>query len=149
MVRLSIGYPGTESELDILATHGMASTLDELEPVADAPAVAELIELARHVHVSASLRRYIVDITEATRTNPDIYLGASPRASIMLMRAARAFAAAEGRDYVIPDDVKTLALPVLAHRIILTADAAMTARSTEAVLSEVLAEIRVPVKGEA
>ncbi|MFN2543137.1 MAG: AAA family ATPase [Actinomycetota bacterium] len=149
MMRLSIGYPGTESELDILATHGMSSTLDELEPVADAPAVAELIELARHVHVSASLRRYIVDITESTRTNPDIYLGASPRASIMLMRAARAFAAAESRDYVIPDDVKSLATPVLAHRIILTADAAMTARSTEAVLAEVLAEVRVPVKGEA
>jgi MoxR-like ATPase len=149
MMRLSIGYPGTESELDILATHGTSSTLDEIEPVADAPAVAELIELARHVHVSASLRRYIVDITEATRTHPDIYLGASPRASIMLMRAARAFAAADGRDYVIPDDVKSLAGPVLAHRIIITADAAMTARSADAILTEVLAEVRVPVKGDA
>ena len=149
MMRLSIGYPGTEAELDILATHGIASTLDELEPVSDAPDVAELIGLARGVHVSGSLRRYIVDITEATRTHPDVYLGASPRASIMLLRASRALAAAEGRDYVIPDDVKTLAIPVLAHRIIITADAAMTARSTEAILAELLEEIRVPVKGEA
>jgi MoxR-like ATPase len=149
MMRLSIGYPGPESELDILATHGVSSTLEDLEPVADAPAVAELIGLARHVHVSASLRRYIVDITEATRTHPDIYLGASPRASIMLLRASRAMAASEGRDYVIPDDVKSLALPVLAHRIILTADAAMTARSAAAVLTELLGEVRVPVKDEA
>src|SRR6266550_3781402 len=72
MMRLSIGYPGTEAELDILATHGIASTLDELEPVSDAPDVAELIGLARGVHVSGSLRRYIVDITEATRTHPDV-----------------------------------------------------------------------------
>ena len=149
MMRLSIGYPGTDAELDILTTHGIASSLDEIEPVADAPAVAELIELARHVHVSGSLRRYIVDITEATRTHPDVYLGASPRASIMLLRAARAVAAAEGRDYVIPDDVKGLAIPVLAHRIIITADAAMTARSTDAILTELLGEVRVPVKGEA
>ena len=149
MMRLSIGYLGTEAELDILATHGIASTLDDLEPVSDAPDVAELIALARGVHVSSSLRRYIVDITEATRNHPDVYLGASPRASIMLLRAARAFAAAEGRDYVIPDDVKTLAIPVLAHRIIITADAAMTARSAPAILAELLEEVRVPVKGEA
>jgi MoxR-like ATPase len=149
MMRLSIGYPGTEAELDILATHGIASTLDDLEPVSDAPDVAELIGLARGVHVSGSLRRYIVDITESTRTHPDVYLGASPRASIMLLRASRALAAAEGRDYVIPDDVKTLAIPVLAHRIIITADAAMTARSTEAILAELLEEVRVPVKDEA
>src|SRR5437016_4072900 len=149
MIRLSIGYPGTDAELDILSTHGVSSSLDDIEPVADAPAVAELIELARIVHVSHSLRRYIVDLTEATRTHPDVYLGASPRASIMLLRAARAFAAAEGRDYVIPDDVKTLAIPVLAHRIIITADAAMTARSAQAILAELLEEVRVPVKGEA
>src|SRR5207248_9572899 len=139
----------TDAELDILATHGVTSSLDDIEPVTDAPAVADLIELARTVHVSASILRYIVDLTEATRNHPDVYLGASPRASIMLLRAARAFAAAEGRDYVIPDDVKTLAIPVLAHRIIITADAAMTARSADAILAELLEEVRVPVKGEA
>ena len=149
MMRLSIGYPGTESELDILSTHGVASSLDELEPVADAPAVAELIDMARRVHVSQSLRRYIVDISEATRTHPDLFLGASPRASIMLLRASRALAAAEGRDYTTPDDVKGLAIPVLAHRLIVTADAAMTGRTPATVLTELLEEVRVPVKGEA
>jgi MoxR-like ATPase len=149
MMRLSIGYPGTESELDILATHGVASTLEELEPVADAPAVAELIDMARRVHVSPSLRRYIVDISDATRTNHDLFLGASPRASIMLLRASRALAATEGRDYVIPDDVKGLAVPVLAHRLIVTADASMTGRTAATVLTELLEEVRVPVKGEA
>jgi MoxR-like ATPase len=149
MMRLSIGYPGTESELDILATHGVASTLEQLEPVADAPAVAELIDMARRVHVSPSLRRYIVDISDATRTHRDLFLGASPRASIMLLRAARALAAAEGRDYVIPDDVKGLAVPVLAHRLIVTADASMTGRTSATVLTELLEEVRVPVKGEA
>ncbi len=149
MMRLSIGYPGTESELDILATHGVASTLEQLEPVADAPAVAELIDMARRVHVSPSLRRYIVDISDATRTHRDLFLGASPRASIMLLRAARALAAAEGRDYVIPDDVKGLAVPVLAHRLIVTADASMTGRTAATVLTELLEEVRVPVKGEA
>ena len=149
MMRLSIGYPGTESELDILATHGVSSSLEGLEPVADAPAVAELIEMARRVHVAYSLRRYIVDISEATRHHPDMFLGASPRASISLLRAARALAAAEGRDYVMPDDVKGLAVPVLAHRLIVTADAAMTGRTAATVLTELLEEVRVPVKGEA
>jgi len=149
MMRVSIGYPGTESELDILATHGVASTLEQLEPVADAPAVAELIDMARRVHVSPSLRRYIVDISDATRSHRDIFLGASPRASIMLLRAARSLAAAEGRDYVIPEDVKGLAVPVLAHRLIVTADASMTGRTPATVLTELLEEVRVPVKGEA
>src|SRR2546429_1340888 len=149
MMRLSIGYPSAEAEAHILDTHGIASTLDDLEPVTDAPGVAEMIRLAREVHVAQALRRYIVAFAEATRKHPDVYLGASPRASIMLLRASRALAACEARDYVIPDDVKTLAIPVLAHRIIITADAAMTARSTEAILAELLEEIRVPVKGEA
>jgi MoxR-like ATPase len=149
MMRVSIGYPGTESELDILATHGVASTLEQLEPVADAPAVAELIDMARRVHVSPSLRRYIVDISDATRSHRDIFLGASPRASIMLLRASRSLAAAEGRDYVIPEDVKGLAVPVLAHRLIVTADASMTGRTPATVLTELLEEVRVPVKGEA
>ena len=108
-----------------------------------------MIAMAREVHVAPALRRYIVELTEATRAHPDIYLGASPRASIMLLRSARALAAAEARDYVIPDDIKALAAPVLAHRLIVTADAAMAARSAEAVLTELLGEVRVPVSGEA
>jgi MoxR-like ATPase len=149
LMRLSIGYPGPEAEAGILATHGISSSLEDIGPVTDALGIAEMVEATRQVHVAEALQRYIVEIASATRTHPDIYLGASPRASIMLLRAARAMAASNGRDYVIPDDVKTLAVPVLAHRVIAAADAAMAGRSTEAILTELLQEVRVPVKDEA
>ncbi len=103
----------------------------------------------REVHVAATIRRYIVDVSEATRRHPDLYLGASPRASIMLLRAARSHAAADGRDYVIPDDVKALAVPVLTHRVIATADALMGGRAPGSILGELLEEVPVPVKGKA
>jgi MoxR-like ATPase len=149
MMRIALGYPGADAEVGILATHGYASTLDDIEPVTDAPGVAELAMMAREVHVAHVLRRYIVEIAEASRAHPDLYLGASPRASIMLLRASRALAASEGRDYVIPDDVKALTLPVLAHRVIVTADAAMSGRASEHILAEVIGEVPVPVRGEA
>ncbi len=145
MMRIAIGYPGPEVETEILATHGVASTLGDIGPVTDAPGVAEMILQARRVHVAEAIRGYIVALAEATRRHPDIYLGASPRSSIMLLRAARAMAAAGERDYVIPDDVKALATPVLSHRIIVTADAVMTGRSSSAILAELLDEVSVPV----
>jgi MoxR-like ATPase len=104
-----------------------------------------MIVQAREVHAAPTLRRYIVDLVEATRRHSDIYLGASPRASIALLRAARAMAAAEERDYVIPDDIKRLAVPVLAHRVIATADAVMSGRAPGAILTELLDEVAVPV----
>jgi MoxR-like ATPase len=149
MMRIGIGYPSSEVEAEILATHGVHSTLGDIEAVADAATVRELIEQARVVHVAPGVRRYIVDLVEATRRHPDVYLGASPRASIMLLRAARAHAAAEERDYVIPDDVKSLTRPVLAHRVIVTADAVMGGRTSESVLEELVAEVPVPVTGTA
>jgi MoxR-like ATPase len=108
-----------------------------------------MIEEAREVHVSPSVRRYIVDLVEATRRHPDIYLGASPRASIMLLRSARAIAASEERDFVIPDDVKALVPPVLSHRVIVTADAVMGGRTSQAVLEELVADVTVPVSDSA
>jgi len=149
MMRVHVGYPGTEAEIGILATHGYHSTLDDLEPVADAMVVAELAVQAREVHVAPALRRYIVSLSEGTRVHPDIYLGASPRASIMLLRASRAMAGSDGRDYVVPDDIKDLAIPVMAHRLIVTADAAMGGRDGATILSEVLQQVSVPVRGEA
>ena len=147
MLRLSIGYPSPEIEAEILGTHGIGAPLDAIGPVTDAPGVADMIEQARQVHAAPALRRYIVDLVEATRRHSDIYLGASPRASIALLRAARAMAAADERDFVIPDDVKTLIVPVLAHRVIATADAVMSGRSPGAILIELLDEIPVPVAG--
>ncbi|HEX9122570.1 MAG TPA: MoxR family ATPase [Actinomycetota bacterium] len=149
MMRIAIGYPSTEVEAEILATHGVRSTLTDIGPVTDALGVRDMIEQARRVHVSPPVRRYIVDLAEATRNHPDVYLGASPRASIMLLRASRAIAAAEERDYVIPDDVKGLTVPVLAHRVIVTADAVMGGRTTGAILEELLQEVPVPVSGKA
>ncbi len=145
MMRISLGYPSTETELEILATHGVRSTLPDIGPVTDALEVRAMIERAREIHVSADVRRYIVDLVEATRRHPDLYLGASPRASLMLLRAARVLAAADGRDFVIPDDVKGLAIPVLSHRVICTADAAMAGKASPMVLEELLREVPVPV----
>jgi MoxR-like ATPase len=149
MMRIGIGYPSAEVEAEILATHGIRSTLPDIGPVTDALGVREMIDQSRQVHVSAPIRRYIVDLVEATRNHADVYLGASPRASIMLLRASRALAAADERDFVIPEDVKTLAAPVLSHRVIVTADAIMTGRSASAVLGEILNEVPVPVIGKA
>jgi MoxR-like ATPase len=145
MLRLSIGYPDADVEADILTTHGTGQPLADIEPVTDSRGVAEMIALAARVHTADAIRRYIVGLVEATRDHPDIYLGASPRASIMLLRAARAYAATDERDYVIPDDVKALVVPALAHRIIVTADAAMSGKSTRTVLEELLAQTPVPV----
>ena len=149
MLRIAIGYPSADVEAEILATHGVRSTLTDIGPVADALAVRAMIDQARTVHVSPPIRRYIVDMVKATRSHADVYLGASPRASIMLLRSARALAAADERDFVIPEDVKVLASPVLAHRVIVTADAIMTGRSAAAVLGEILNEVPVPVVGKA
>ena len=115
----------------------------------DSRGIAEMMEVARTAHAADSLRRYIVDVGEATRTHPDLYLGASPRASIMLLRASRAHAAAWGRDFVTPDDVKTLAPAVLSHRVILSADAAMSGKTVSGVLSNILEEVSVPVSDRA
>ena len=149
MMRLSIGYPSAESEASILSTHGVASTLEDIEAVTDAQGISEMIAMAREVHVAQAILRYIVTLAEATRRHPDVYLGASPRASIMLLRAARSLAASDGRDYVIPDDVKALVAPVMSHRILIAADAAMTGRTSQAILEELLHQVPVPVRDRA
>jgi MoxR-like ATPase len=145
MLRLSIGYPTNEIEAEILSSHSSGTPLTDIGPVNDALGVAEMIVQAQHVHVAPAIRRYIVDLVEATRRHSDMYLGASPRASIMILKASRAMAAADERDYVIPDDVKALAVPSLAHRIIVTADAVMSGRSPQVILEEILSEVPVPV----
>ena len=149
MMRLSIGYPGRTSELEILDTHGGESVLDELEPVADASEVAGLIKLAREVHVAPSLKRYIVELTEATRDHPDVYLGASPRASLYLLKSARAAAASKGRDYVIPDDIQDLIGPVLAHRVLLSPEAQMRGAGAEEVLTGMVGQVPIPAREQA
>jgi len=148
MMRLSLGYPNAESEAAILSTHGVISSLGDIEPVTDALGFSQLIEMARGVFVADAIRAYIVSLADASRRHPELYLGTSPRASIMLLRASRALAAAEGRDFVTPDDVKTLVGPILSHRLIVSADAAMNGRTSESILTELLNEVAVPVRGK-
>jgi MoxR-like ATPase len=145
MLRLSIGYPSAEVEAEILSSHAAGEPLEEIVPVTDARGIADMIEYVRTVHVAPALRRYIVDLVDATRHHPDMYLGASPRASIMLLRAARGLAAAQDRDYVIPDDVKTLVPHALGHRVMVAADAIMAGRNAGVILEEVLGRVDVPV----
>jgi MoxR-like ATPase len=144
MMRLSMGYPSRDAELEVLERHGNHSILEDLEPVADATGVSVLIKMARAVHVAPSLKSYIVDVCEATRDHPDVYLGASPRASLYLLKASRVIAASKARDYVIPDDLKDIAIPVLAHRILLAPEAQMRGAGPEDVLESVLGRIPVP-----
>ena len=149
MMRLPMGYPSLESELDILDTHGSRSALEELDPVSEPAEVMALITTARAVHVAPSLKRYIIDLTDATRDRPDVYLGASPRASLYLLRSSRALAASRGRDYVVPDDIKALAAPVLAHRLLLSPEAQMRGGTVEDVLASLLEGLPVPMREQA
>ncbi len=149
MMRLSMGYPNRSSELEILDTHGSRVLLDELQPVTDAAEVAGLVAMAREVYVAPSLKSYIVDIAEASRVHPDVFLGASPRASLFLLRAARASASSQARDYVLPDDIKNLAVPVLAHRVLLSPEAQMRGAGAEEVLGSLLNEVPIPARERA
>jgi MoxR-like ATPase len=128
----------------VLDHHSAASPLDDLEPVSDALEVAKLIQAVRSVHVAESVRRYAIDLVNATRESRDLRLGASPRATLHLLRTGRAAAALDGRDYVLPDDLQALAVPVLAHRLLLSAEAQIARRSTEAVVTDILATVAVP-----
>ena len=144
MMRIAIGYPDRESSLDILRRHGVSEPVEDIEPVVTNAQVLELIGSARQVHVVDAVKRYIVDLAEASRAHLLVFLGASPRACLFLLRAARAKAAAEGRDFVLPDDVKGLASPVLAHRILLTSQAELQGVDSEQVLAEILSSTPLP-----
>jgi MoxR-like ATPase len=144
--RISMGYPSPEAEIDMLDTHGGPAALDDLEPVADAQQVRKLIEVVRGIHVSQEVKQYVVDLVTATRNAPELRLGASPRASLQLLRASRAAAGLDGRDYVLPDDVQGLASSVLAHRLLPTAEAQVARRTTESVVEDLVARLPLPVQ---
>ena len=144
MMRVMIGYPSREKELEILDTHGIRSTFFDLEPVTEVAEVTQMIEVARRITVSPPVKNYIIDLVGGTRRHPDVMLGASPRSALFLQRLSRARAASQGRDYVMPDDVKALVMPVLEHRIALRPEAHMRGGTVSAVLDEVLARLRVP-----
>lgn len=145
-LRLDIGYPNTEEEDVMLLRFEHGNPLDSLEPVTSPEEMLELKEQAQKVHIEPGVRRYILDIVQRTRDNASISLGASPRASLFLYKGAQALAMVRGRDYVIPDDIKRLVMPVLGHRIILSTEAYLHKRSKEALLEEILNTAPVPVE---
>jgi MoxR-like ATPase len=149
MARLSIGYPVPAAELQMLDAHTGANPLESVEAVTTAGDVAKLVEVVRGVFVSPGVQRYAIDLVTATRRSPDLRLGASPRATLHLVRAAKAWAALEQRDYVVPDDVQRLVGPVLSHRMLLTPEAAMGGRRAEQVLESIVAAVPVPTSGDA
>ncbi|MFP3880984.1 MAG: AAA family ATPase [Actinomycetota bacterium] len=144
MMRIVIGYPSREKELEILDTHGVRSTLHDLEAVASLEIIERMVDIARSVNVSSSVKNYIVDLVEGTRQHPDIMLGGSPRSALFLQRIARSRAASMGRDYVMPDDIKALAGPVLEHRLALRPEAQMRGETIEGTIEDVLGRLRVP-----
>jgi MoxR-like ATPase len=144
MARVSMGYPVESAEIAMLDSHAGANPLDDLRPVTDAATVRALVRQVAEVHVSTAVQRYAVAIAAATRGSQELVLGASPRATLHLVRAARASAALDGRDFVTPDDVRALAPFVLAHRLLPTVEATMGGRSVERVLDRVLSVVPAP-----
>jgi MoxR-like ATPase len=144
LMRVHMGYPDRQAEITMLDTHAGASAIDDLGAVASAADVEGMIALARSIHVAPALKGYIVDVAEASRNHPHLALGMSPRSSLALQRAARAQAAALGRDYVVPDDIKRVARPVLHHRLTLTPEARLGSVQPGDVLDEVLRSVPVP-----
>ena len=143
-MRISVGYPARDAELLMLDTHGDHDALDDIGPVTSAAEVAAMAATTKAVHIAPSLKSYLVEVADATRRHPRLAMGMSPRAVLNMQRAARARAAAAGRNYVVPDDIKALAEPVLGHRLVVTPEAQLAGMRAVDVLGEVLRSIPVP-----
>jgi MoxR-like ATPase len=144
LMTLRIGYPDKTAALEILDTHGAGSNVDELDAVITARHVNAMSGEVIAIHVAPSLKAYIIDIVEATRGHADLALGVSPRGALALQRATRAYAASLGREYVVPDDVKHLASPVLEHRMLITPEAQLRGVTRGEVIDTILAAVPVP-----
>jgi MoxR-like ATPase len=142
--RISMGYPDRAAEIKMLVEHAAVDPLDHLNPVSDAGEIRTLIDAVRAVHVADSVKAYAVDLAEATRRSSDLRLGASPRATLQLLRAAKSWAALEARNYVIPDDLQTLFSAVLAHRVLLTAETHISGRTADDALSKIIGSVPIP-----
>ncbi|MEV8143364.1 MoxR family ATPase [Specibacter sp. NPDC078709] len=144
MARISLGYPDTDAELSMLETHQSVNPLDQVESVATAEQVTAMIATVAAIHVAPAVRAYTVALGQATRSSPELLLGASPRALLQLLRAAKATAALSGRGFVLPDDIRALAAPVLAHRLLVERGAASRGATAASVIADLLATVPVP-----
>ncbi len=144
LMRIDVGYPGAAAELAMLESHGQSNPLDDVRPVVTTAQILALRDAAARLHVATPLKQYLVQLAEATRAHPQLELGMSPRATLSMLRVSRVWAAMSGRDYVTPDDVKQLADPVLAHRLLVTPEADLQGISSSAILEDVLDSVPVP-----
>jgi MoxR-like ATPase len=144
MARIQMGYPTPAAELDMLDSHGTTDPLAALSPVTDASTLRGLIEAVRTVYVSPAVKQYLVQVVNATRNSRELRLGASPRATLQLLRASRAYAALAGRDYVTPDDVAALGVAVLAHRVLPSTDAQLARRTVTDIIAQAIASVHLP-----
>ena len=144
LMRINLGYPSLEEELEIISEQEMAHPITVLESVTTPSGILEMQEAVNSIYVDSLIREYIVKLTESTRSHPEVYLGASPRASLGLFKTARALALIRERDYVIPDDVKFLAPTVLSHRIILAPSARMQGIRSMDIVDNLLSELAIP-----
>ncbi len=144
LMRIRLGYPSPEAEIDILESQRYVHPVTQIEQVLPVAELLSAQEALKDVYLDALIKEYIVDMIEQTRHHPDIYLGASPRGSLALYRTAQAWAAIQGRDYVLPDDIKSLAIPTLAHRLIVNPAARLKDVTGETVMREILGTLRVP-----
>jgi len=146
--KISLGYPDREAEIAMLSDQTTSQDpLEDLQPVSDTARINALTNRVRSVHVADAVKDYVVALAEATRRSNEIRLGASPRASLHLLRTAKASAAMSERDFVLPDDVQRLVLPVLAHRMLLTPSAMVAGRTPEAVLTDILGRVPITTPG--
>ena len=144
LLRISMGYPSPEAEVEMLDHHGETDPLDPLRPVTDAATVMRAVEVVRRTFVHPAVKEYLVSIVNQTRTVPQARLGASPRAGLQLLRAAKARAATAGRGYVIPDDIADLAVPALAHRVLLNTQAQLAGQSAADLVRAAVRSVPVP-----
>ncbi|RCK70612.1 AAA family ATPase [Desertihabitans brevis] len=144
MARIEMGYPTASAELEMLEHHGTTDPLAELRPVTDAATVTGLIQAVKDVYVAPAVKEYVVGVVNATRHSRDLRLGASPRSSLSLLRAARAQAALARRDYVTPDDISSLAVPVLAHRVLPSTEAQLARRSAAEIITAAVHTVAIP-----
>jgi MoxR-like ATPase len=144
LMRIEMGYPDHSAEVAILESQSVHPAIEDLPTVVTADELNAMTQAVDRIHLASHLRGYIVDLAAATRSHPDLALGVSPRGALALQRSARAYAASLGRDYVLPDDVKKLAVVVLGHRVLLTAEAELRGLTTADVLTSILAGVSVP-----
>jgi MoxR-like ATPase len=144
LMRIRLGYPKPEAEIAILESQRYSHPVTQVQQVVPVAALLAAQEALKNVYLDTLVKKYIVDMVEQTRHHPDIYLGASPRGSLALYRTGQAWAAVQGRDYVLPDDIKHLAIPTLAHRLIVSPAARLKDVSGETVMHEILDSLSVP-----